>query len=87
MAGLISVMPLTGLLVLIWVYVDNNGDRDTMIAFTKASCWGILPSILFFLTALICFRAGWKLWPTVGAGSFVWIIGAGIYLLITHITK
>ncbi len=87
LAGLISVMPLTGLLVLILVYLDNNGDRETMIAFTKASCWGILPSVLFFLAALLCFKAGWKLWPSVAVGSVVWIIGACVHQYFMNLHK
>ena len=84
LAGLISVMPLTGLLVLVWVYYQNNGDSKTMTQFTAASCWGILPSILFFLVAGFCFRAGWKLWPSVGAGAFAWLAGAVVHQLLLN---
>jgi len=55
LAGLIAVMPLTGALVLVWLYTDTHGDPATMQEYAKAALWGILPSVLFFLVALLCF--------------------------------
>ncbi len=37
LAGLIAVMPLTGLLVLVWVYLDNPGNFDVMVDYTRGS--------------------------------------------------
>jgi len=75
-AGLISVMPLTGALVLVWVHWENRGDAEVMEAFTKGALWGILPSILFFLVALLGFRQQMPL-PAVLAASFgIWLIAA-----------
>jgi hypothetical protein len=54
-AGLIGVMPLTGALVLVWMYLESNGDPNIMQQFTRGALWGILPSILFFIVALFCF--------------------------------
>ena len=51
-AGLIAVMPLTGALVLVWVYLENNGDPQTMQNFAKGAQWGILPTMLFYLVAI-----------------------------------
>jgi len=55
-AGLIGVMPLTGALVLVWMSVENKGNPSIMQDFTKGALWGILPSILFFVVALFCFK-------------------------------
>lgn len=60
-AGLVGVMPLTGALVLVWMYLENHGNPDTMQQFTKGALWGIVPSILFFVVALLCFRKGFPL--------------------------
>ena len=51
-AGLVGVMPLTGALVLVWMYLESNGDANTMQQFTKGAFWGILPSILQMGTSL-----------------------------------
>ena len=69
-AGLIGVMPLTGALVLVWMYLENKGDPAIMQEFTKGALWGILPSILFFLVALFCFKKDFSL-PVVLVSSFV----------------
>jgi uncharacterized membrane protein (GlpM family) len=79
LAGLIGVMPLTGALVLAWVYIENNGDPAIMQRFTKGAFWGILPSILFFLTAFFCVRRGLSL-PAVLTASFsAWLAAAVVH--------
>ena len=78
-AGLIGVMPLTGALVLVWVYLENKGDPDIMQSFAKGALRGILPSILFFLVALICFKKQVSL-PGVLATSFgIWLLAAIVH--------
>ncbi|MHC4265253.1 MAG: DUF3147 family protein [Planctomycetota bacterium] len=79
LGGLIAVMPLTGLLVLIWIYIDNPGDFVTMVNYTKGALWGIVPSILFFLVAFICFRKQMSLWIVLSASFAVWFIGACVH--------
>jgi uncharacterized membrane protein (GlpM family) len=78
-AGLIGVMPLTGALVLVWVYLENKGDAKTMQDFARGALWGIVPSILFFLAALFCFKKHLSL-PVVLAASFgVWLVAALVH--------
>ena len=78
-AGLIGVMPLTGALVLFWVYQENNGKAQVMQNFTKGALWGILPSILLFLVALLCFKKQIPL-PGVLAASFgIWLLAAIVH--------
>jgi uncharacterized membrane protein (GlpM family) len=78
-AGLLGVMPLTGALVLVWMYLENRGDPGIMQTFAKGALWGILPSILFFLVALFCFKRGFSL-PLVLASSFgVWLAAAVVH--------
>jgi len=78
-AGLIGVMPLTGALVLVWVYLENRGNPEIMQDFTKGALWGIVPSVLFFLVALLCFKKNLPL-PIVLASSFgVWLAAATVH--------
>ena len=78
-AGLIAVMPLTGALVLVWVYVENQGNPEVMQGFAKGALWGILPSILFFVVALLCFKKQIPL-PGVLAASFgIWLLAAIVH--------
>jgi uncharacterized membrane protein (GlpM family) len=79
LAGLIAVMPLTGLIVLIWLYLDNPGDYAKMIDYTKGALFGIIPSILFFLTCFVCFQKRLSLIIIICAGFAVWLIAAFIH--------
>ena len=78
-AGLIATMPLTGLIVLIWLYLDKAGNHDVMINYTKGALWGILPSILFFIVILLCFKKHFSLPVVLSIGFGVWLIGAFIH--------
>ena len=79
LAGLIAVMPLTGLIVLIWLSLDNPGNFNLITAYTKGALWGIVPSVLFFLVAFVCFRRHLPLWIVLCASFAVWFIGAFVH--------
>jgi uncharacterized membrane protein (GlpM family) len=79
LAGLIAVMPLTGVIVLIWLYLDNPSDFKLMNDYCKGALWGILPSILFFLAAFMCFRKQMALWIVLCASFAVWLIAAFVH--------
>jgi uncharacterized membrane protein (GlpM family) len=81
-AGLIGVMPLTGALVLVWVYVENKGNAQVMQGFAKGALWGILPSILFFLVALLCFKRHVPLPGVLGASFGAWALAAAVHQLM-----
>jgi len=76
-AGLIGVMPLTGALVLVWMYLESNGDANTMQQFSKGALLGIVPSILFIVVALLCFKRGLPL-SIVLVSSFAAWLGAAL---------
>jgi uncharacterized membrane protein (GlpM family) len=78
-AGLIAVMPLTGLIVLLWLYNDNPNNSALMIQYTKGALWGIIPSILFFLVAFICFHKHLPLWMVLCASFAVWLAAAFVH--------
>jgi uncharacterized membrane protein (GlpM family) len=79
LAGLVAVMPLTGLVVLIWLYMDNPGNFPLMAEYAKGAFWGIIPTMLFFLVAFLCFRKNLAL-PVVLLLSFiVWILAAFVH--------
>jgi len=84
LAGLIAVMPLTGLIVLFWLYLDNPGNFDLMADYTKGALWGILPTVLFFLVAFLCFQKRLSLWIVLFVSFAVWIIAAFIHQLLLN---
>lgn len=79
LAGLIATMPLTGLLVLMWLYTESPENKSIMVDYTRAAIWGIFPSIMFYFAAWFCFRRGMSLPGALGAGFGVWIIGAIVH--------
>lgn len=78
-AGLIGVMPLTGALVLVWMYLENKGDPEIMQDFAKGALWGILPSILFFLVALVCFKKQMPLSVVLVSSFGMWLAAAIVH--------
>ena len=79
LAGLIAVMPLTGLLVMLWIYGDCEGNPVRMSQYTLGAVWGILPSIMFFGSAYVCFRRGLSLGWVLGVSLIVWILAALVH--------
>ena len=79
LAGLIAVMPLTGLIVLIWLYLDHPGDFALMTAYTKGVLWGIVPTVLFFLAAFVCFRKHLPLGVVLCASFAIWLVAAFVH--------
>ncbi len=84
LAGLIAVMPLTGLIVLIWLYLDNPGNFSMMTDYTKGALWGILPTVLFFLVAFLCFQKRLSLWIVLCVSFAVWIVAAFVHQLLLN---
>jgi len=78
-AGLIAVMPTIGVLVLVWTYLENKGDPVVMQGLAKGALLGMLPTILFFVVAFICFKRQCSL-PIVLTASFgVWMAAAVVH--------
>jgi uncharacterized membrane protein (GlpM family) len=84
LAGLIATMPLTGLIVLLWLYSDNPGNFKLMADFTKGAIFGIIPTIFFFLVAFICFRKQLNIGIVLTASFVVWLITAAVHQLLLH---
>jgi uncharacterized membrane protein (GlpM family) len=78
-AGLIGVMPLTGALVLAWVYLENQGDPGIMTGFAKGALWGMVPSVLFFLVAFFCLKKGFSLTIVLLSSFAAWLLAALVH--------
>lgn len=79
LGGLIATMPLTSLLVLVWLYTDNPGNYRLMTDYTRGVLWGIIPTILFFAATYLCFRRHLPLPLVLSAGFGVWLAGALVH--------
>ncbi len=82
LAGIISVMPLTGALALFWIYVENKGDQAVMNGFLKGAIFGIIPTIIFFIVALYFFKRGASLSTMFLTGFAAWFAVALLHQVI-----
>ena len=76
LAGLIAVMPLTGVIVLFWLRTENRNDETMLAEYTKGAILGIFPTILFYISAYICFLKKVPLGLTILISFGVWLTGA-----------
>jgi len=79
LAGLIATMPLTSLIVLVWLHLDRPADIRLMTDYTRGVLWGIIPTVLFFLAAHYCFRRQLSVPLALSAGFAVWLAGALVH--------
>jgi uncharacterized membrane protein (GlpM family) len=79
LAGLIATMPLTSLLVLVWLQTDTPGDSRLLIDYTRGVMWGIVPTILFFATVWFGLCRQWSFSAALAAGGSFWLAGAVIH--------
>ncbi len=82
LAGLIATAPITSLIVLLWLYSDSAGRAEVMTEFTTGVLWGIIPTVLFFVTAYICFVRGVGIVMVLAASSAVWLIAAVVHQVV-----
>lgn len=81
-SGLVTVMPLTGALALIWMYADNRDNPAVLTTFTRGALWGMGPSILFFVAAYLCVSRGWPLAAVLAVSFGAWFVGALVHQLL-----
>lgn len=76
LGGLIATMPLTSLIVLLWLYSEEPESSQLLASYTRGVLWGIVPTVLFFLAAYFCFRRGMAFPLTITIASAIWVLGA-----------
>jgi F0F1-type ATP synthase assembly protein I len=72
LAGLIATMPLTSLIVLLWLQSDNPSARGDLSAYVGGVFFGVLPTLCFFGVVWFCLRRGMVLPASLAAGFAVW---------------
>jgi uncharacterized membrane protein (GlpM family) len=79
LAGLITTMPLTSLIVLLWVYSDKPEDVGTLTGYCKGALFGIIPSIFFYLAAYLCLSRNISVAKTLAVSFAVWVAAAYVH--------
>jgi hypothetical protein len=76
LGGLIATMPLTSLIVMIWLEADNPGNSRLLSDYTRGVLWGILPTIAFFVTTSLCLHKGIAFPVVLAIAGTFWLVGA-----------
>ena len=76
LGGLIATMPLTSLIVLLWLYSDNPADGRLLSSYVGGVFFGVIPTLLFFGAAWLCLKRGLQLPSTLAVSFAVWIAAA-----------
>lgn len=77
-AAIIAVTPINIPLAL-WIVSGATGDDPASLAtFSRALFVGLIPVLLWVVTAFLAFRAGWSLWTTFGVAYLVWAVLLGL---------
>lgn len=82
LGGLIATMPLTSLIVLLWLYSDDPGQITRITEYVRGVLWGIGPTIVFFYCLLLCLKRGMSMPPALTIASSCWMIGAALHRLL-----
>lgn len=72
LAGLIATMPLTSLIVLLWLHLDNPRDNGALTSYVGGVFFGVVPTLFFFGILWICLRRGIPLGGALSASFAVW---------------
>ena len=79
LSGLIATMPLTALIVMVWLNLENKKDFNLMEGYAKGAAWGTIPSLFFFGAAFFCFRKELPLATVLCVSFGVWLLGALVH--------
>ncbi len=81
LSGLIAAMPLTTLLVIMWIYVDSR-DVARIQAFSTAVLWALIPTSLFFIALVLVLKRSSSFGLAMAVASLIWLVGAVIHMMI-----
>jgi len=82
LAGLIATMPITSLIVLLWLYSENPTDGESLSGYVGGVFFGVIPTLFFFGAAWFCLKKGCHLPATLAVSFAVWMATAALHQLL-----
>jgi uncharacterized membrane protein (GlpM family) len=79
LGGLLATMPLTSVIVLVWLNADGPGDHELLARYAQGAFWGIIPSLIFFAVVYFCFRRQMVFPLVLSIGFGAWLVGAAVH--------
>jgi uncharacterized membrane protein (GlpM family) len=80
LSGLIASMPLVTVIILIWIYVENQ-NPSVMKSFVNSVLWGLVPTFLFFVAMAILLKKHLSFPLALVLSYLVWGIGVLVHQL------
>ena len=81
LSGLIAAMPLTTLLVIMWLYIEGR-DVAKIQAFSTSVLWALIPTSLFFIGLVVMLRRSLSFGVAITAAFLLWLVGAILHMRI-----
>jgi len=81
LSGLIAAMPLTTLLVILWIYVESK-DVAQIQAFSTAVLWALIPTSLFFIALVVVLKRSASFGIAMAVASALWLVGAVVHMRV-----
>jgi len=82
LAGLIATMPITSLIILLWLQHDTAGENRVLTGYVAGVFFGIIPTMFFFGAAWFCLKKVFHLPATLAVSFAVWITAAVLHQLL-----
>ncbi|QQR81333.1 MAG: DUF3147 family protein [Deltaproteobacteria bacterium] len=77
-AALLTALPLTTFLSLIWIYIETK-DLALLSTYTRDVFFWVLPSLLFFAAAIFLFRTKLPFILSMGLSTIALFVGVVIF--------
>ena len=72
--ALVASLPLTSLLVLVWLYADTR-DAKQVADLSMGIFWFVLGSLPFFIVLAVTLRQGWNIFLSFGVAALAGFAG------------
>ena len=82
-AALLASLPLTSLLVILWLYRDTH-DSQKVIDLSVGIFWAVLPSLIFFLVLPLALKGGLRFTTAMLLSCAVMILSYLLYVAVLN---
>lgn len=81
LAAILLSLPLTSLLAIVWIYIDNQ-DRSEISHLTQDIFWFVLISLIFFIAFPLLLRTELNFWLAMLSACLLTSAGYCLFLMI-----
>ena len=86
LAVVLATMPINLPLAMYVIFDAHPEDQAGFSSFIGGLVVGLIPTMVFIVTAYAASRVGWTFWPVIGAGYSAWAVCFIVIWLVQRIT-